>query len=197
MTPYRQFSLLFLGLALMAGCASDESGDPAAPLTVAHPVPNGQWPPTVGDQWPSLASAIEFQGCLAYGGIPIPTIIDVPTFVDVRGASFLGADGQPYTMINPVMFNEHDQSRQFLYFHECAHHLVQDPAFIAADESFDPILAEYGANCHAASYLLRNELYSRRDIDFILLVLANNRGPDRPPFSAEELVQCLRGQGLY
>ena len=68
---------------------------------------------------------------------------------------------------------------------------------MATDETFDPILAEYEAKCHAATYLLRNELYNRRDIDFIFLVLANNRGPDRPPLSVQELTECLQLQGLY
>ena len=57
--------------------------------------------------------------------------------------------------------------------------------------------AEYDANCLAAGYLLRSELYTRQDINFMLLVLENNRGPDRPPFQAETLVQCLQEQGLY
>lgn len=196
MIPPRQLGLMVLALALGSACSS-ESGDPAAPLASVHPVPNGQWPPTIGDQWPTLASAIEFQGCVAYGGIAIPTLVDVPTFIEVRGVPFLADDGQPYIMINPVMFSDADQSRQFLYFHECAHHLLQHPALIEVDETFDVIRAEYDANCHAASYLLRAELYDRRDIDFILLVLANNRGPDRPPLSDTELVECLRAQGLY
>jgi hypothetical protein len=180
-------------VALVAACSGP--AEPAA--SNDHPVPGGSWPPTVGDVWPSLASAFDFEGCVAYGGVPVGTSVQEFTVVGVRSVSNLANDGTPFIVVNPMMFQEPARSRRFLYFHECAHNMLQHPALRAVDSAPEPIDQEYDANCLAASYLLRNELFTRLDIDFMLLVLENNRGPDRPPGQAAALVACLQAQGLY
>ena len=193
--PSHPIAAAFLATVLLASCGSDPGGPEA--LTMGHPVLGGTWPPTTGDAWPSLAEAFEFTGCSAYGGVPVTAVLKEFAVVGVRSVSDLDAAGNPFIVINPVMLQEHEISRRFLYYHECAHNMLQHPALRAIDQAPEVIFMEYDANCLAAGYLLRSELYTRQNIDFMLLVLENNRGPDRPPFQAENLVQCLQEQGLY
>jgi hypothetical protein len=193
--PIQSLVAALLATALLVSCGSDPGGPEA--LATGHPVVGGTWPPTTGDVWPSLAEAFEFRGCSAYGGVPVTAVLKEFAVLGVRSVSNLDDAGNPFIVIDPVMLQEHEISRRFLYYHECAHNMLQHPALRAIDEAPEVIFMEYDANCLAAGYLLRSELYTRQDINFMLLVLENNRGPDRPPFQAETLVQCLQEQGLY
>jgi len=171
---------------------------PTSTALSTHPVPGGQWPPTVGDRWPaSLQAAFDFSGCAAYGGIAVRTAVEVPPVEQVQGVAALDLDGHPVIIINPVVLTSEALSRAFIYLHECAHHELQHPALAAVGMAIDPVEREYAANCEAAAHGLTAGLLQRRDIDFLLLVLENNSGPERPPGQGRELAACLRDRGLY
>lgn len=186
-----------LAMAAVVALACSEV-PPVANTASGHPVPGGQWPPTVGDRWPaSLQAAFDFTGCAAYGGIVVRTAVQAPPIEQVQGVAGLDLDGHPVIIINPSMLTAEALSRSFLYLHECAHHRLQHPALSAAGTPVDPVEREYAANCEAAAYALTATLLDRRDIDFLLLVLENNSGPERPPGQRRELVSCLEDRGLY
>lgn len=191
----RHLAAAFLAAAVLASCGSDPGGPEAQDN--GHPVPGGSWLPTMGDVWPSSAEALEFRGCRAYGGVVVQSVFKEFAVIGVRSVSNLDGAGNPFIVINPVMVQEHELSRRFLYYHECAHNMLQHPALRATNQGPEVVIMEYDANCLAAGYLLRSQLFTRHDIEFILLVLENNRGPDRPPFQADMLVQCLQEQELY
>ncbi len=185
-----------LAVVLAAGCGFD-TRPVGGPADDSHPVPGGRWPPTTADRWPSFAQSLRYDGCVAYDGIGVRTSIQTPVVSSVQSVSVLDGRGAPFIVINPSVASLPEEVRSFLYHHECAHHHLQHPALREAGRFVDPVLAEYDANCSAGVRLVSTGAFSRQDVDFLLLVLENNSGPDRPPGQAGALVECLRARGLY
>jgi len=180
---------------LLVSCSADSLSPANDPRP--HPVAGGQWGPSDLDGWPTPLGALRFEGCRAYGGVTVETVIEPPVIETVQGGYGITGEGIPFVFIATPVIQMLDQVQQFLYYHICAHHLMQHAATRAVGDSLDLTGAEYDANCLAATHLLSDSIYTRRDIDFILLTLENNSGVERPPGQAQSLIACLQQQGLY